>query len=409
MELTIAQHPNGIKTCSSKSYNYRFNQKSGDFIRWGKTLEDDPKTGFLEIFDLEVSEVCSGIPAVGSDVAVPCAHCYKSNTKAGRNMSFDTFKSIFDKLPQTLTQIAFGIGDLDSNPDLVKMFEYCRNNDHNPGVVPNLTINGWGLTEEWVATLSKYLGGIAVSRYDNFDVCYDAVKKMTDAGMSQVNVHMVVANENLSECYKLIDDAVSDPRLAKMKAIVFLTLKPKGKRNKWTTIKDVSVYKKLIQYAFDRNIGIGFDSCSAPTFLASMKDHPKFEMLSQLSESCESDRFSGYANVEGIWSHCSFTEGLPNWGTVDLKAITDFDKEVWNSEAVTKFRGCLTCQDNKHISSEVYLCPVYDLYSKEVGCANSAVVVSDRKELEIRTAPKVIIPIIKYHDPKTVADQLYGE
>jgi hypothetical protein len=52
---------------------------------------------------------------------------------------------------------------------------------------------------------------------------------------------------------------------------------------------------------------------------------------------------------------------------------------------------------------------VYDLYSKEVGCANSAVVVSDRKELEIRTAPKVIIPIIKYHDPKTVADQLYGE
>lgn len=370
----------GIKKVVSPDYNYHFNTRTGEFARWGKTLQDDPKVGKLEIFDLEVSEICNGIPSPGETVAVPCAHCYKSNTKAGKNMSFETFKGIFDKLPRTLTQIAFGIGDMDSNPDLVRMFEYCRQNDWNPGVVPNLTINGWGLTDYWVKTLKDNLGGVAVSRYENYDVCYDAVKKLTDAGIAQTNIHMVIANENIDECYKLIDDAASDPRLAKLKAIVFLTLKPKGKRNKWTTIKDLNVYRKLIQYAFDRDIGIGFDSCSAPTFLAAMKDHPKFELLSQLSESCESDRFSGYANVDGIWSHCSFTEGLPNWGTVDLKTIEDFDRDVWHSEAVTKFRGCLTCQDNKHISNEVYLCPVYDLYSAEVGRAESAIVESDRKK-----------------------------
>lgn len=363
----------GIKRVVSTDYNYHFNMNTGEFRRWGKSLNDDPKVGMLEIFDLEVSEICNGIPDIGSDIAIPCAHCYKSNTKAGKNMSFDTFKLIFDKLPRTLTQIAFGIGDLDSNPDLVKMFEYCRKNSWNPGVVPNLTINGWGLTDQWAQTLKDNLGGVAVSRYDNKDVCYDAVKKLTDIGIIQTNIHMVVANENIDQCYQLIDDAASDPRLSKLKALVFLTLKPKGKRNTWTTIKDVNVYRDLINYAFDRDIGIGFDSCSAPTFLAAMKDHPKFELLSQLSESCESDRFSGYANVDGIWSHCSFTEGLPNWDTVDLKTIEDFDRDVWHSEAVTKFRKCLTCQDNKHISSEVYLCPVFSLYSDEIGNTPTAI------------------------------------
>lgn len=371
----------GIKRVLSKDYNYQFNANTGEFHRWGSTWEDDPKVGHLEIFDLEISEVCNGIPDVGSVAATPCSHCYKTNTKVGRNMSFDTFKGIFDKLPRTLTQIAFGIGDMDGNPDLHKMMSYCRQNDHNPGVVPNLTINGWGLTDEWVATLKSVCGGIAVSRYDNKDVCYNAVQRLTDVGISQVNVHMVVANENLDQCFELIDDAARDPRLSKMKAIVFLTLKPKGKRNTWTTVKDVSTYRKLVQYAFDKNIGVGFDSCSAPTFLAAMKDHPSFGLLSQLSESCESDRFSGYANVEGIWSHCSFTEGLPQWGTVDLKTINDFNKDVWNSEAVTRFRECLTCQDNSHIANEVYLCPVFDLYDTQIGRAASAIVVSDKKKI----------------------------
>jgi hypothetical protein len=384
MMYIVRDDVKGIKRVISPDYNYHFNMKTGEFARWGKTLEDDPKSGYLEIFDLEVSEVCNGIPDKGSDVAVPCSHCYKSNTKSGRNMSFDTFKSIFDKLPRTLTQIAFGIGDLWSNPYLVRMFEYCRNNDWNPGVVPNLTINGWGLDAAWAGTLHEHCGAVAVSRYDNEDVCYDAVKRLTDTGMTQINIHQVLSVETYDSCFGLIDAAINDPRLAKLNAIVFLTLKPKGKRNKMSTLKDVTKYKELVTYALDNGIGIGFDSCSAPTFLAAMKDHPKFEMLSQLSESCESDRFSGYANVEGIWSHCSFTEGLPNWGTIDLKEITDFDAEVWNSPKVKMFRSCLTCQTNDHIASEVYLCPVYDLYAPEVGRAASAIVESDRKVLMLK-------------------------
>ena len=331
---------NGIKRVVSPDYNYHFNTKTGEFARWGKTPSDDPVSGPVEICDMEVSEVCDGIPAVGRSIATPCSFCYKTNTKVGRNMSFETFKTIFDKLPKTLTQIAFGIGNLSANPDLVRMFDYCHDNEYNPGVVPNLTINGWELDDEWVQILSSTLGGIAVSRYENKDVCYDAVKKLTDAGMAQVNTHMVLSDQSLKDCYQLIDDAVSDPRLAKMKAIVFLTLKPKGKRNKMTTLKSVDEYRKLVTYAFERDIGIGFDSCSAPTFLAAMKEHPKFEQFAQLSESCESTLFSSYINVAGEFYPCSFTEGERGWETgLNVVDAENFDRNIWNHQKTIAFRN----------------------------------------------------------------------
>ena len=369
----------GIKRVRSKDYNYQFNTKTGHFARWGKTQEDDPKVGHLEIFDLEVSDICNGIPAKGSDVATPCSFCYKSNTKSGTNMSFDTFKTIFDKLPRTLCQIAFGIGDIGANPDLVRMMEYCRENDRNPNVVPNLTINGYGLTDEWVDTLALLCGGIAVSRYDNEDVCYDAVKKLTDAGITQVNIHAVLAEESIESCYKLIRDVAEDVRLAQVKAVVFLTLKPMGKRNKWHTVKDIKRYRDLVQYAFDYNVGVGFDSCSAPTFLAAMKDHPMYEQLAQMSECCESDRFSGYANVKGEWHHCSFSENHPAWYGIDLLKINNFEEEVWNAAPVRKFRNALLRQDNSHVGNEVYLCPSYDLYDEKIGKARQYIPIKEVK------------------------------
>lgn len=354
------------KLYRSDDYNYDFNRYTGYFKRWGKTENDDPKVGSLEIFDLEIDERCNGIPSPGAETATPCTFCYKSNTKVGRYMTFETFKGIFDKLPPSLMQIAFGIGDIQGHPDLFKFFDYCLHNEHNPGVIPNITTNGYGVTPELAAKIASYGGGVAVSRYENYDVCYNAVKNLTDAGILQVNIHQLISVESLQSCYQVIDDVASDPRLAKVRYILFLTLKPKGKRNKWHVLKNVDEYRKLIEYAWEKNVNIGFDSCSAPTFLASVKDHPEFEKLNAMVEACESDRFSGYANVEGIWSHCSFTEGIESWGTVDLKTIDDFDRDLWNNPVVTRFRECLTCQKNDHLGKEVYLCPVFKLYDEEV-------------------------------------------
>lgn len=93
-----------VKVLKSPEYNYAFCLGTGKLMRWGKTNDDDPefcKYG-PEIADIEVSTICHR----------NCNFCYKSNSSVGKNMSFETFKHIFDMMPQTLTQIAFGIGSL---------------------------------------------------------------------------------------------------------------------------------------------------------------------------------------------------------------------------------------------------------------------------------------------------------
>lgn len=350
-----------MKKLHSPQYNFVFDPKTGHFMRWGKTIHDNPLYSPIgpEILDIEVSTVCHGVNG-------PCKHCYKSNTPKGDHMSFKTFKTIFDKIPRTLTQVAFGVGDLCANQDLLDMLKYCRTNTYNPGVVPNITIHGGDLTDEWVSNLATYCGGVAVSVYEPKDVAYDAVKRLTDAGIQQVNLHMLVSEETYERCLMVIHDAKHDPRLAKLKAILFLTLKPKGVRNKLNAIASIAKYKAIVDAAQENNIVFGFDSCSAPLFLAAVKDSPNFSLYSNFAESCESNLFSAYINVDGMYWHCSFTEDHPLWRGISMLDVEDFLKDVWYNPEVEKFRTQLLTQPG-YLQHDCRLCPVYNLYPKEIG------------------------------------------
>lgn len=147
------------KIVRSRTYNYNFNKKTGFFVRWGETVEADPSIApFPEILDIEVSEICNGVPNP-SGVESPCSFCYKANTRVGRNMSFDTFKTIIDKMP-FLTQVAFGAdAKAESNPDLFRMLEYSR----SIGIIPNLTVAN--ISDETADFLSATCGAVAVSNY----------------------------------------------------------------------------------------------------------------------------------------------------------------------------------------------------------------------------------------------------
>ena len=51
------------KMLFSGDYNYIFNYKTGMFVRWGKTKEDDPKFSPIgpEIADIEITTICNGV------------------------------------------------------------------------------------------------------------------------------------------------------------------------------------------------------------------------------------------------------------------------------------------------------------------------------------------------------------
>ena len=322
-EYEITERKN-LKFVKSPEYNYIFNQKDGFFARWGKTKADDPQFSQFgpELLDIEISTICSN----------GCSWCYKSNTSTGKNMSFSTFKKILDKIPRNLTQIAFGIGDIDANPDLWKIFDYCKSKN----IIPNITINGNNLNRDLVKKLTKYCGAVAISHYTD-ESCFNAVKLLVDEGLNQVNIHKLVARETLDSCYELLNLVNRDPRLSRLNAIIYLSLKNKGKRNNYHIISQKE-FSKLIIYATNCNIRIGFDSCSANKVLEVLKYQVNYQMIEMMSEPCESSCFSLYINVEGKVFPCSFLEGEMGYKGIDLLNLNDFLDEVWFAQEIKKFR-----------------------------------------------------------------------
>jgi MoaA/NifB/PqqE/SkfB family radical SAM enzyme len=324
----------------SKDYNFSFDLKTGLFARWGSKLEDDPTMSPYgpEILDIEVTTICTG----------NCPFCYKGNTKDGENMSLDTFKSILDRMPKLLTQIAFGADARGtSNPDLFKMMEYAR----EKSVVPNITVAN--IDDTVADNLARLCGAVAVSRYSNKNQCYDSIKKLTDRGMTQVNIHVMVSEETYDMVMETLQDRLTDPRLAKLNAIVMLSLKQKGRGTQHHCL-DPEKFRSLVDFALDKDIGIGFDSCSAHKFLTAIKDHPGYKDFEQMVEPCESSVFSSYINVKGEFYPCSFTEGTEGWETgIDVSKVESFLKDVWHNERVVAWRtNLLGCGRS---------CPIYKI------------------------------------------------
>lgn len=322
---------NRYKVVQSRIYNYFFDKETGLFMRWGATKDEDPcfSPFGCEIADIEISTVCSK----------GCKFCYKGNVTRGKNMSIEKYKEVFAALPSTLTQVAFGIGDIGGNPDLEKILEYTR----SKGVIPNITINANKVTPEQYDMLARHCGAVAVSLYD-YDECYNAVKELSDRGMTQVNIHCLLSHETYEKCLKVINDATTDSRLKdKLNAIVFLHLKPKGRAvtNEFHIPTDEE-FKNVVEYALKNNVGFGFDSCSANK---AMKYLP--EKYHSVIEPCESTLFSCYINVDGLAFPCSFAEDI--YEGIDVTKYTDF----WYSQEYRSFRS--KCLENNR------KCPIYNL------------------------------------------------
>jgi len=346
-----------LKIFKSPNYNFIFRKDTGFFARWGRTKEDDPLYAPApEILDLEIS--VGGCPNF-------CNFCYKNNKrKLGTNMRFETFKKIINKFSKNLTQIAFGITGIQTNPDFIPMMEYCR----EIGVVPNFTLTGIDLTDEIAEKVSKLVGALAVSCYQSDkNVCYNTIEKFVSLGIKQTNMHLMVSEETLPFVYEVLRDRLTDPRLKKLNAIVFLGVKPKGRAKHGFNPLKLVEYTKLIDYCLENSIPFGFDSCSAPKFEAAVRasdlpDDRKNQLLVS-SESCESfGLFSSYINVHGEYFPCSFTEnevnddedGCGDWSQgLSVLDCEDFVRDIWYHPKVIETRkislktadchGCRKC------------------------------------------------------------------
>jgi len=407
-ETAVIRDTENYKALKSEDYNFYFNKKNGYFVRWGlgnyndkikKTINKEEMSLYLmwssiwkekfdikefiadldtdgslelgmpEIADIEISTSCHGVSIQGKK-ASPCQFCYKSNIprKNGEgNMTLETFKKVFEKITkiETIGQIAFGITDIDANPDMWKIFEYTRKN----GVIPNVTINGDRMTSELYDKLASVNGAVAVSVYD-IDKSYNSIYELaTVRGMKQINIHYMISSDRYETAIEIMKDIKTDYRLKDLNAIVFLSLKPKGKKNKETRLSD-DKFKELVDYALDNNISMGFDSCSQVKFIKSIKNRPEYNQMEQSAESCESSIYSLYINSGEVDENgisdpkfypCSFSENLKDapgdWTNgISILKSDDFIKDVWFNDKVRKFHAVTVENKTKCVA-----CPMYHI------------------------------------------------
>lgn len=337
-----------FKAMTSENANYIFNKKTGKMITWGKTKEDD-----VEMFpaptiaDIEITTICNG---VGGKV---CKHCYKSLNPNGENMSIETFKEVFDSLPKTITQIAFGAdAQAKTNPDIWKIMDYAKSN----GVIPNITVAE--LDDETADKLIERCGAVAISRYEDKNICYDSVKRLTDRGMNQVNIHMLLSKETLEMTLQTIHDIKNDPRLDKLNAIVFLSLKQKGRGTSYKTLTQEE-FNVVVETCKKVGINYGFDSCSSLKYFESLNDE-EYEQMKGYIMPCESTLESSYVDYRGFFYPCSFTEKTEGWEEgIDVKGV-DFVKDVWHNPRTEEFRQKLL--DSKKCNRfSCRECPLYNI------------------------------------------------
>lgn len=352
-----------IKACFSNEYNFIFNKKNGIFARWGKTKEDDPKFSISpEIADIEISTgKCLG----------GCKFCYKSNSGLKSNhMTLETYQKLINNIRKLLCQVALGITDCYANPDFFKILKWTREQD----IIPNYTTHGLDVDDYVVEQTLKYCGAVAVSIV-NKEKSYNAIKKFTDAGMSQVNIHFMISSETYEKAFEIIDDIKNDHRLKKLNAIVFLGLKKKGRaEDNFNYLRDQDKYNKLISLCEENEIKFGFDSCSSGSYFKYIENHKNCKELSNYVEPCESGLFSSYFNYKGEYFPCSFAEGTKGWEYgIDSINCKDFIKDVWFSSRVNKWRNSLFKSTESCIckfKDNCRSCPIFsDLaYCKDKKC-----------------------------------------
>lgn len=238
--------------------------------------------------------------------------------------------------------------------------------------------NGWEIAENTDDPNYEYQE-IELTNITNKDVCYGAVQQLTNfvnmykqgegnpgpandgITLRQVNIHQMLCEETFDTCMELIDDIQTDPRLKDLNAVVFLIMKPKGNRNKCHQMKDLARYRTLIDKAFAAKVRIGFDSCTAPSFLRAVQDRPEYQQLKECAEPCESTCFSIYIDVHGNALPCSFCGGEPGIEPINMNEVTNFMWQVWNSKQFTGFRKKLLSSQSETGCRQ---CPMFDVEIK---------------------------------------------
>ena len=330
-----------------------FDESSGFYMRSGvfrdgkETGEDPFMAGFPELLDVGIMGHCAhGLLGLCRETGV---RCYQDGWNVRQaNMGLDDFRLVAEQCGGRVYQFALGgRGDPDQHEEFEDILRTCRERH----IVPNFTSSGLGFDRRTVELCREFCGAVAVSWYGQ-PYTRKAIGMLLGAGV-KTNIHYVLSRRSVKEAKDFLEDKVP----AGINAVIFLLHKPVGlgKREDIIPWNDPCLQELFRCVDNERfSCKIGFDSCSVPGLLHSMK-HVELASL----DTCEAARWSAYVTPDMKLLPCSFDNQEENWA-VDLRTHTI--AEAWNSPEFADFRrrfltSCPDCAWQKRCMGGCPICP----------------------------------------------------
>ena len=291
-------------------YHFVADAKTGMTLRWGKTLDENPKFAPVpELADISISNHCSK----------RCSFCYRNSGPNEQFMKLEDYIRVLESMKHpkygNVFQIAIGGGEPLEHPDFLRfIFETCKR-----GIIPNFTTNGLLLNPEICKKIKGNVGAVALSITSINDILTEKVFMLRNESI-RVNIHYVLSEENVDEATSIVLGKQTE-KLAGINAIIFLTYKPAGRGLDQYVIKAGEKLNRFIMAINEKNScfpRIGFDACFVPMLIRYTSVQP------EMVDCCEGGYFSVYIDNEMNVSPCSFSGGRDSY---NLKEYDFYD--IW--------------------------------------------------------------------------------
>jgi radical SAM protein with 4Fe4S-binding SPASM domain len=282
-----------------------------------------------------------------------CKHCYKSSsTDFAGDLSLTQIKNIINVLSEMkIFSVAFGGGEPFARKDIFEIAEYTRNN----GIIPNVTTNGFYITEK-NAEKCKIFGHMHVSLdlpnkdFDKlknvgaFQAAVRAIDLLNQQKM-HIGINCVISRSNFDDLEELVKFSLSK----NIKDISFLRFKPIGRADKQylkmklTNEQNIKLFPLLKKLTKKYKI-ISQVDCSMTPLMCYHKPNLKI-MDFYGAQGCEGGNLFIEIKEDASIRACSFSNF---YGNSALKL-----KQIWDqSEYLTKYRDvinsleepCLSCK-----------------------------------------------------------------
>lgn len=275
----------------SKNYNFYGDTETGLTMRWGKSINTNPKYApWPELADISISNHCTK----------GCEFCYRESSDDGSFMSLEDYTYVLSSLQSeelgSVFQVALGGGEPLEHPNFIEILDISL----SKGIVANFTTNGIRINKEIASKIRNKVGAVAISISRASEINKDKIKILTDEGI-KTNIHFVLDNQSIEDAIDILKGKYDD-LFENVNGVVFLTYKPKGRAGLDKCLKMDEALNKFISL-IDKstaNIRIGFDACFVPLLMKYT------EIDVDYIDSCECGFFSVYIDEKLNVKPCSF-------------------------------------------------------------------------------------------------------